>query len=121
MSDINKYIRSGEPFDPEHANHLQDLEGWDENQAQRSAGREGIELTAEHWEVIRFLREDYAKNGRARSGRVLSERLDEAFTSHGGRKHLYRLFPNGPVVQGSRIAGLPLPEYSRDDSFGYSQ
>ena len=44
--------------------------------------------------------------------------LEEEFAEQGGRKYLYRLFPGGPVSQGSRIARLPLPAYSSDRSCG---
>ena len=46
------------------------------------------------------------------------EMLNEVFAGHGGRKYLWRLFPGGPVTQGLRIAGLPLPPHSGDKGFG---
>jgi sulfur relay (sulfurtransferase) DsrC/TusE family protein len=44
--------------------------------------------------------------------------LEEKFCDNRGRKELYEMFPGGPVSQASRIAGLPLPPYSSDSSFG---
>lgn len=117
--DINKYIHSSGEAGLDPAGHMLDLPPWNEEEAEQLARAEGITLTEEHWNVVRFLREHYRRNGRAESGRVLTAALDHAFRDHGGRRWLYTLFPRGPVVQGSRIAGLPLPPYSADASFGY--
>jgi len=71
--------------------------------------------------VVHWLRQDYLERGAARYGRELSDRLEAAFASHGGRKHLRCLFPQGPVAQDMRIAGLPLPPYTEDAGFGISR
>lgn len=117
-ADINKFIHSEEGTGLDPAGHMLDLPPWDEAEAARLAREEGIALTADHWSVVHFLREYYRRHGRAPSGRVLSAALEDAFSDHGGRRWLYTLFPRGPVVQGSRIVGLPLPPYSTDTSFG---
>ena len=82
------------------------------------AGKEGIELTGEHLGVVECLRDYYLELGEAESGRDLEEMLDEIFDGHGGRKYLWRLFPGGPVTQGMRIAGLPIPPHTGDKGFG---
>jgi tRNA 2-thiouridine synthesizing protein E len=82
------------------------------------AGQEGIELTDEHLGVVECLRDYYLELGEAENGRDLEEMLNEVFAGHGGRKYLWRLFPGGPVTQGLRIAGLPLPPHSGDKGFG---
>lgn len=116
--DINKFIRRDEAVDREMDGYLLDLPEWDEQEAERLAREEEITLTPDHWTVVKFVREHYIHNGRARSGRVLSAVLDEEFAHRGGRRWLYQLFPRGPVAQSSRIAGLPLPPYTIDRSFG---
>lgn len=95
-----------------------EIQDWDENAAREIAGNEGIDLTDEHMEVVQLLREFYLANGMAQNGRELGDLLDEAFEGQGGRRYLRRLFPNGPVTQGMRIAGLPVPELSVDAGFG---
>jgi tRNA 2-thiouridine synthesizing protein E len=82
------------------------------------AGKEGIVLTNEHLGVIECLRDYFLEFGHAEKGRDLEEMLDEIFAGHGGRKYLWLLFPNGPVTQGMRIAGLPVPPHTGDKGFG---
>ena len=94
------------------------LAGLGEAHVREMAGVEGIELTGEHLGVIEALRDYYLELGEAENGRDLEEMLDEIFDGHGGRKYLWRLFPGGPVTQGMRLAGLPLPPHSGDKGFG---
>jgi len=34
------------------------------------------------------------------------------------RQELYQLFPDGPVREGCKLAGLPIPDNSSNPSFG---
>jgi TusE/DsrC/DsvC family sulfur relay protein len=121
MPDIKKVIQNPDTPSPRRSDRQLDLEGWDEAQAQRTAGQEGIELTEEHWDVVRYLREYYLEQGPAGNGRELSDILDDHYAEQGGRRYLRRLFPQGPVAQGMRIAGLPLPPHTEDEGFGISR
>jgi tRNA 2-thiouridine synthesizing protein E len=96
----------------------QELKRWDEDQARHMASEQGIELSEAHFKVIHLLRDYYLKNGLPESGRELEEILDNEFSSLGGRKYLHQLFPDGPVTQGMRFAGLPVPAHSEDEGFG---
>jgi TusE/DsrC/DsvC family sulfur relay protein len=118
MSDIMTFIVNPEAAEKDPEGNLLDLGEWSEAAAKRLATEEGIELTDKHWEIIRFLREHYKEHGESRSARKLLDVLAEKYETDGGRKYLYLLFPKGPVSQGCKIAGLPLPEYSQDRSFG---
>ena len=94
------------------------LNEWNEEQARNIASELGIELTDAHLQVVHSLREYYREHGESKSGRQLSDMLDNAFSNQGGKKYLHRLFPQGPVSQGMRIAGLPLPANTEDAGFG---
>lgn len=118
MLDINKSVGDSE-HDPE--GNMFGLAPWSPLSAQRLAAVEGIFLTDEHWEIIIYLRERYRKCGDARSAREVLRELEEHFSEGRGRRSLYELFPGGPVSQGSRLAGLPLPPHSSDPSFGSVQ
>jgi len=118
MLDINKAINNARLPESDPEGHMFGLDRWSPLAAQRLAEAEGIDLTEEHWEIIICLRERYRHHGMADSARVLLRELEERFCEGHGRKKLYELFPGGPVSQASRIAGLPLPPYSSDRSFG---
>lgn len=92
---------------------------WSEAQAQSIAEAMGIKLTDEHWEVIRFLRIYYENVGNDMPpAREFSQALDERFKDKGGLRYLYGLFPDGPVNQGGRVAGIGIPKDATNRSFG---
>ena len=97
---------------------LVELPEWSGGIATELAAKEGIQLSAEHMEVIHLLRDHYRLHGHDMSGTKLLRALEEPFGARGGRKHLFELFPGGPITQGCKFAGLPLPPYSKDLSFG---
>jgi TusE/DsrC/DsvC family sulfur relay protein len=79
-------------------------EQWTEEMAPELAHREGIDtLTDAHWQVIRFMRSEYAAKGTGPTVRVLGK------TSGVSIKELYQLFPKGPAKIAARIAGIPKP------------
>jgi len=72
------------------------------------ATAEGIALTPEHWEVIRYLRDEYQENGHTPNFRNMLKGF-QAIRPEADSKFLYDLFPLGPAKQGARMAGLPQP------------
>ena len=121
MLDINKLTRDDHLSQLDPNGNLFDLPPWSPLHAQHRAKTEGIELSDEHWEVIYYLRERYRIHGGARTARSVLKELEEKFCPDGNNRHLYELFPGGPVSQASRMAGLPPPPYSSDPSFGSVQ
>ena len=88
--------------------YLVDRGRWSEDFARAQAAREGIALTPEHWEVIRFLREYFERHGVQAQVRVMIRHFREQWGSERGTNHyLHDLFPvGGPQKQGNRLAGL---------------
>ncbi len=119
MTDMLNYIRDGESYDKDPNGNLAELEPWSETIAESLAKHENIKLSSEHWDVIHFLRNYFKLCGSVQNARVLTKVLDKQYVNEGGIKKLYTLFPNGPVTQASKIAGLPVPTASSDPSFGY--
>lgn len=123
MVDINDYIMNPEDQDksPERLDREQTLQHWDSEIARQIAKQENIELTDEHWALIFYLRENFLQHGFPNSSHELTQQLDAEFSQQGGIRYLYLLFPDGPIAQGSRIAGLPVPHDAEDESFGSVQ
>ena len=77
---------------------------WTEEMAPELARAEGIDpLTEQHWQVIRFMRQEYFDKGTGPTVRVLGK------TSGVSVKELYQLFPKGPAKIAARVAGIPKP------------
>ena len=97
-----------------------EIADWDRNQGLEIARGMKLEMTDAHWQVVEFLRQRYFEQGDPESARKVARDLNRAFAEQGGDDWLRKLFPDGPVYQGSRIAELPVPPYSTDPSFGSS-
>ena len=91
---------------------------WNEELAHKLAAEERLQLNDAHWDVIRFLRVHCEEHGTDCSARDLLKVMAARYDRQGGKKYLYTLFPRGAVVQGCKIAGIPLPAHARDLSFG---
>jgi len=83
---------------------------WDKELAAFMAKKEGIELTDEHWEVLQFLRKFHFQYGLTPMVRLLTKYMRQQHGDRISEDYLYKLFPQGPSRQGSRIAGLPEPQ-----------
>ncbi|MDK2795612.1 MAG: dissimilatory sulfite reductase related protein [Archaeoglobaceae archaeon] len=93
---------------------LQDWEQWDEEVAVILAKdprctSEPIELTEEHWKIIRYIRSHYIKYGVAPPVRMLLKQAKKDIGQHVDLQYIYKLFPQGPAKDACRIAGLPKP------------
>lgn len=106
------------PMAVENSKTPEGFENWSEQKARELAAEENIELTDAHWEMIHFLRRHCEENGATCSARLVLKAMTSQVKEQGGKKYLYSLFPHGPVVQACKIAGIPLPPYSLDLSFG---
>ena len=81
-----------------------DPQQWREEMAPQIAQESGIgSLTPQHWQVVKFMRHEYAEKGTGPSVRALSK------TSGVSVKDLYQLFPKGPAKLAAKIAGIPKP------------
>ncbi|MEA2094690.1 MAG: TusE/DsrC/DsvC family sulfur relay protein [Pseudomonadota bacterium] len=121
MADINTYITRPSFDDPERMDRHNELTHWNRDTAMKSAAREGMALSDEHWKAIVILRRYYLEHGWPTQPHILVRELDKSFSGAGGTRYLYRLFPRGPLAQGARIAGLPVPVNVTDKSFGSVQ
>jgi TusE/DsrC/DsvC family sulfur relay protein len=81
---------------------------YDDAACEAIALAEGIALTDDHWQVLRYLRGQYREHGQTPNYRNMVKDLAEILPHHDS-KTLYDLFPGGPSKQAVRIAGLPKP------------
>ena len=80
---------------------------WTEDLARELARQENIELTQQHWAVIRYMRDFFAEHQVIPVVRFVMRHLGEG---HGGsRNRVFELFPYGYVRQACRIAGMRKP------------
>jgi tRNA 2-thiouridine synthesizing protein E len=79
-------------------------EAWTEGMAPEIAAREGIDqLTEQHWQIIKFMRERYLNKERPPTIRLLSKHFDISIWQ------LYRMFPKSPIKLAAKIGGVPEP------------
>lgn len=84
---------------------------WNEELAIYMASLETVQLTAEHWVIMHYLREYYEDYDIAPPMRVMVKVFANHFGSENANsRYLHKLFPKGPAKQGSRFAGLPKPK-----------
>lgn len=88
--------------------YLVNAEDWSEQVADAMARSEDLVLTDRHWDVIRYLREEYFENrGSQPNNRTMLKELSRRWGEKVDSKYLYELFPGNPSKQAGRIGGLP--------------
>jgi tRNA 2-thiouridine synthesizing protein E len=90
-------------FDSE--GYMTDPNQWTPEIAELLAREEKIDqLTERHWQVIRFVRDEFQKSGESPTLRTINKK------SGVQTKELYELFPQGLAKKVARIAGLGKPK-----------
>ncbi len=82
----------------------------------------GIQLTDEHWEVIKFIKNfyDYHED-ETLEVRDYNNAFKGKYADKGGLQYLYQLFPDGPINTLTRLAGIPQVNSSQNPSMGSVQ
>lgn len=93
----------GRTFQVDPEGYLTDRSEWDEDLARSLAARIGIELTDDHWAVLRFLRDDFDVAGETATLRRASSGTGMSV------QQLFALFPQKPAKKMAYVAGLPKP------------
>jgi len=74
------------------------------------AALENIDLTARHWEIIRFIRAYYQDYQHLPNARMFAKAVAKGLgVDKGDSRYLHRLFPEGPLKYACKLAGLPKP------------
>lgn len=89
---------------------LENLDDWSMDVAHALAGREEIELSPEHVEVLLLLRDFYAEFQLSPATRPLIKYTAlKLGPEKGNSMHLNRLFNGTPAKLAAKLAGLPKP------------
>jgi tRNA 2-thiouridine synthesizing protein E len=88
--------------------YLVNLSDWSEAFVRAQAEQEGLMLTDEIWEVIRYLRDFYEQHEvQANVLETIKHFRKTWGPERGSNRYLHRIFPRGgPQKQGNRLAGL---------------
>ena len=100
----------GEEIALDQDGYLADLHAWSPAVAEALAGREELQLTAEHWEILELLRDFYAEFQLSPATRPLIKYVAlKLGPDKGNSLHLNRLFKGTPAKLAAKLAGLPKP------------
>lgn len=99
---------NGREIETDSEGYIRNLDDWSEDYAVALAKQEVLELTEEHWEVIRYLRQYYQEHSIQAQVRNMIKHFTEVWGKERGNNHyLHAIFPmGGPQKQGNRMAGL---------------
>lgn len=90
--------------------YLQNLHDWTPAIADALATREGLQLSAEHWEILVLLRSFYAEFQLSPATRPLIKyTASKLGPEKGNSLHLNLLFKGTPAKLAAKLAGLPKP------------
>ncbi|AAM67994.1 TusE/DsrC/DsvC family sulfur relay protein [Buchnera aphidicola] len=99
-----------EKIEKDTEGYLKKAADWSIELAKEIAKKEKIVLTNDHWTVINFIRKFYFKFNITPSMRMLIKSIEKKIgLKKSNSIYLFRLFPEGPAKQASKIAGIPKP------------
>lgn len=107
---MHMFVFNGKEIETDSYGYLKNSNEWNEDMVPTLAELEEIELTEQHWEIIRFVRQFYLEFNTSPAIRMLVKALAQKYGDEkGNSRYLYRLFPKGPAKQATKLAGLPKP------------
>lgn len=90
--------------------YLSNPQDWNEVLAIEIARSEGITLNEAHWQVLYLVRSFYLQFNTPPTIRMLVKAMGKKYGEQkGNSRYLFRLFPQGPAKQATKIAGVPKP------------
>lgn len=98
----------GKSIETTENGYLVNIDDWSEPLAEQLSSSDGLELGDQHWDIIRYLRDEFINNaGNQPNTRTMVKQMSDQWDAKVKSKDLYDLFPGDPSKQGGRIAGLP--------------
>ena len=100
----------GKTYETDEEGYLVNLDDWTPEVAEAMSKSEGAKLSESHWEVINYVREYYQEYRIVPAMRILIKVIGKRLgKDKGNSQYLYELFPDGPIRQARKYAGLPKP------------
>jgi len=90
-------------IDFDNEGFMVDASIWTEEIGKAIAEALEVDLTARHWEVIKYTRQEFETTGEPPTLRRITQQTDV------NMKEMYQLFPDGPAKLAANIAGLKKP------------
>lgn len=107
------HLREGtvlETFDRDEEGFLVNADDWYPELIEPFAAEAELQLTDEHRQIIRYIRDYYERNSKVPEARTLLKHLAEIWGKEKAtRRYLYTLFPRGYGQQACKIAGMRKP------------
>ncbi len=91
--------------------HLSDIKDWHKSWARHMALQDDIVLTDDHWQIIEAVKKIYQLTDDTPPMRLLIKLLRKEINPEIDSRLLYQLFPDNPIRQASKYAGLPKPKH----------
>ncbi len=107
---MNTLTIGARTLDLDKDGYLVDLNEWSDEVANALAAVEGLELTADHWQILELLRQFYAEFKLSPATRPLIKYTAlKLGPEKGNSLHLNTLFNGTPAKLAAKLAGLPRP------------
>ena len=101
---------NGVMLETDNEGYLLDPGEWDMDVANEIARSERLQMSEDHWTVVRFVRNWFEDRHSVPEARhALKELRQKLGTEKSTRKYLYSLFPYGYGQQACKIAGMRKP------------
>ena len=99
---------NGKSIETTEDGYLVEVNDWDEEVAAAIAAADELEMTEQHWDVVRYLRSEHVDNaGNEPNERTIMKDMGKVWGKKPSSKVMYNMFPGMPSKQGRKIAGLP--------------
>lgn len=86
------------------------IDDWTEDMAYTIAAKDGLTLTKEHMDIIVIMRQFYEDFSLPPIRKLLKKAIAEKLGPEKSTdEYLNNMFPNNVTIQGTRIAGIPMP------------
>jgi TusE/DsrC/DsvC family sulfur relay protein len=98
----------GRQIEVDDEGFLKSTEDWSEELAVHLSSQEGIELTADHWEIVNFVRWYYLTYNNCPHPKFIIKNLNRKYeVEKYNVKYFFQLFKDQPVRRACKYAGIP--------------